>query len=720
VARPSFRLFLSLLRHFGPGWLAFRAWHLAQAKIGLLKRRTPASRWEAYALDRVLAAGVPTDAEGYFRHRQANLPGFFFSTFGRRGQQRLFAAWDDGRESPISEAAEILKGTLRWFAVHKIKAGFPPDWHRNPFTGERLPADRHWSEIPDFAGGDIKAVWEPSRFGFAFCLVRSYWRTGDENLAEAFWRVFEDWCEKNPPNSGPNWKCGQEIALRVVACAFAFYGFQDSHATTAARAARMASFMAAYGRRIEANIGYALSQQNNHGMSEAVGLWTIGVLFPELSAAKRWEARGRLLLERLGRELIYEDGAFCQHSVVYHRLMLHLYLWALSLGRIHAKPFSLELQRRVEKAVQFLAQLVNTSDGRVPYYGQNDGALILPLNNCGYGDFRPAVQALHYLFTGRRCFPPGPWDEDLLWFFGPKALEAEVSPPEQSDLKSTAGGCFTLRDSTGFAFVRCQGYRHRPGQADQLHADIWWQGRSIALDAGTYSYNAPGPWDNALAGSRFHNTVTVDGLDQMERAGRFLWLPWARARDNGAGAILAPGIKVWEGEHDGYQRLVPAVSHRRAIVSLGNGFWLVLDRLCPSENRLYRLHWLLADEPQRWSPEHACLALQTPAGDYFVRVGTTAHAPEVSLVRADPDSPRGWQAPAYLYREPALSLALAVRGDRVLFWSLFGPQPCDIDCSDNRLSVVSQAFTAELRLQMDLGAPLIAAGNFQAVNPTIS
>jgi len=55
-------------------------------------------------------------------------------------------------------------------------------------------------------------------------------------------------------------------------------------------------------------------------------------------------------------------------------------------------------------------------------------------------------------------------------------------------------------------------------------------GLNVAHDPGTYLYNAAPPWDNALAGSDVHNTVTVDGGDQMLRAGRFLYLDWAQAQ----------------------------------------------------------------------------------------------------------------------------------------------------------------------------------------------
>ncbi|MRR32281.1 hypothetical protein EG834_18575, partial [bacterium] len=72
--------------------------------------------------------------------------------------------------------------------------------------------------------------------------------------------------------------------------------------------------------------------------------------------------------------------------------------------------------------------------------------------------------------------------------------------------------------------LRAVTFHARPAHADQLNVDLWWHGRNIAQDAGTYLYNAPPPWDNTLGKTYVHNTLTVNGMDQMERAGKFLWL----------------------------------------------------------------------------------------------------------------------------------------------------------------------------------------------------
>lgn len=682
--------------------------YVALCRAGSFERRTPSGPWEAWPLERLVGEGRLADPEAYLEYRRGKAPAFFFGPANRPGYAAWFARWDAGGGSPLEEAEDLAEGVMRYFAHRRVRAGYPPDWHANAVTGGRAPEDRHWSRVSDFGHGDIKLIWEPGRFSFAYALVRAYWRTGDERWAELFWQGVESWRQANPPHQGVHWKCGQEISFRVMAWCFGLYGFLDSPASTPARVAALAQMVAVSARRIEANLGYALSQKNNHGISEALGLWTAGILFPELRDAGRWRETGRAALERQGRELIYEDGAFSQHSVNYHRVMLHDFLWCLRLGDLHGEPFSAELRERVGRAVEFLWQIQDERTGRVPWYGQTDGALVLPLSNCDALDFRPVVQAGHYYRTGTRCWESGPWDEDLLWLFGPQAVEAPVEAPPRRELRAQAGGCHTLRASSGFAFVRCPVFRHRPGQADALHVDIWWRGQNVALDAGTYSYNAPAPWDNPLAHTAFHNTVTVDGLDQMERAGRFVWLPWLRATVQRECRSQAGHVAYWEGEHDGYARLRPPVTHRRAVVRLGEEHWVVLDRLESAGTHRYRLHWLLPDLPHTWNPDAGRLEADTPEGRYRVSLGTADGHGAVSLVRADPATPRGWRAPYYSERVPALSVDLTVEGAVARLWTVLGPG-ADVVADGDALRVAAGGWQASVRWGAGAGEPVATA-----------
>ncbi len=689
-----------LWRYLGPGWLLGRAAYSARLRSGLLRRQLPATTWEARPLSSFLSDPALADPQRYLEHRRKEAPKFFFDPARRAEYSAYFADWDGqaAGEGPLLLSRELAEGSLRYFEHTSAHTGFPPDWHANPFTGQRAPAGLHWSQIGNYSCGDIKIIWEPSRFGAAYVLARAYWRTGDNSYAEMFWRMLEDWRAHNPPQSGPNWMCGQETSFRVMAWCFGLYAFLDAPATSGERVADLAEMVAVSGERIEANLEYALSQRNNHGISEGLGLWTVGALFPELRKAAEWREKGREILESQGRELIYDDGAFVQHSANYQRLMLHDYLWALRLGDIHEQPFSLELKARVGRAGAFLYQMQDEESGGVPYYGQNDGALVLPLNNCDYRDFRSVVGAVHYYCHGTRLYEDGPWNEDLLWLFGPQALDAPTNAPQRADFGAPVGGNYTLRAQGGFAAMRCATFKDRPGQADMLHVDVWWQGQNMAADAGTYSYSALPPWDNPLAHTAYHNTVTVDGLDQMDRAGKFLWLPWLRSRVRCHERSEEGHLAYWEGEHNGYKRLREPAGHRRGVLRLGDGMWLILDALWSRGSHDYKLHWLFPDVPYSWEEAAGRLALSTPVGPYYAQMTTLQGGGARSLVRADACSPRGWRAPYYNYREPALSVDLAARGSALIFWTLLGPEPCSVSVQGEEMTLEAERWMGTVRL----------------------
>jgi len=708
-----------IAKTLGWRWLAFRLAYAIKLRSGHFRRKLPVRAWEEIPLAENLSDSGLGDPVSYLEHRKKNAPAFFFSAQDlptyRDALTRLDQ--DDGKVC-ISLANNICEGHFLFFGHHLVATGFPPSWHTNYLSEEEIDARRHWSEIGDFAWSDIKVVWELNRFGFTYPLVRAYWRTGDERYPELFWQLVEDWRQHNPPQQGPNWKCGQEIALRLMAWCFGLYGFISAEATTPERVAALAQMACASTHRIEANIDYALIQRNNHGMSEAAGLWTIGLLFPEFKESGRWRQKGRILLEELGRDLIYDDGSFVQHSFNYQRLMLHLYLWAIRLGELNDCPVSSHLRERVAKVAELLYQVQDESTGRVPNYGQNDGSLILPLSNCDYHDFRPVIQAAYYLSNGRRCYKSGPWDEELLWLFGPESLASACDKPERSDLHAEVGGYYVLRGEDSFVFTRCGTFRDRPSQADVLHLDLWWRGINIAIDPGTYSYNAPSPWDNPFAHTRFHNTVAVDGLDQMDRVGPFLWFPWVQGRTLVTRTSATASLKYWEGTHDGYKRLPDPVAYRRGVLKLPEDSWLIIDGLDASVQHEYRVNWLFSDWPHRWDGAEGRLRLETSAGIYHCQFLSPFQRAQSTFVRADENEPRGWHAPYYSHREPALSLEMSVRSASVRFLSLFSPRNISWRGGDDRLEFFFGSQLVHIQVNAAIAAPLLAAATIS--HPTES
>jgi hypothetical protein len=206
-----------------------------------------------------------------------------------------------------------------------------------------------------------------------YTLVRADAFARDERLAEAFWELIQAWAESNPPNTGPNWMDGQEAALRLMAWTFGFHVFMDSPSTTPERIVQFTVMVAGHAERIYQNIDYAIFTRSNHTISEAFGLWLVGLLFPELKDAEKYFSFGRRLLEQEAAAQIFPDGSYSMQSLNYHRFVLQIYFYAIRLGELNGSPFSEALKDRLAKSVDYLHQLIDSETGQMPVYGSNDG-----------------------------------------------------------------------------------------------------------------------------------------------------------------------------------------------------------------------------------------------------------------------------------------------------------------------------------------------------------
>jgi hypothetical protein len=60
-----------------------------------------------------------------------------------------------------------------------------------------------------------------------------------------------------------------------------------------------------------------------------------------------------------------------------------------------------------------------------------------------------------------------------------------------------------------------------------------------------------------------------------------------------------------------------------------------------------------------------------------------------SIIRADPNSTRGWRSQYYGEKEPALSVLLKAEQSSVCFWSYFGFQADNLHITDSALAIAS-------------------------------
>jgi hypothetical protein len=557
----------------------------------------------------------------------------------------------------IEPCGQALQGHYRFFSHWTAETGWPPDFNHDPVHGVRWATGRHWLEGPDTLGGkaDIKFVWELSRLTLAFHLARAYQRDQDETWAQTLWALFDAWILQNPPQDSIAWACGQEMTFRLIAMLFAASATIDSPSATPQRLYALTRLAWQTARHITVNINHARSQKNNHAISEAVGLFTVGALFPELPEAPRWARQGLSVLAAEMRRQVYDDGSFVQHSLNYHRVTMDDLLWAQTVARATDKQLPGVATDRFARATRWLSQMIDPSSGRVPNYGPNDGASVLPLSCCDYTDYRPTLQAAWFAVNGQRCLEPGPWDEKMLWLFGPDGLSAPLAQPtRETTFAAPKGGYYILRGDDSWAMTRCHTYRDRPSQADMLHLDLWHDGVNILRDAGSYMYNGPEPWRSHFPSTAAHNTPEIDNQSQMTKGPRFLWFNWTRAKLLQLHTSPDRLITWLQAEHYGYRRI--GVIHRRGICRLRDTYIITDDILGTGRHRL-AIRWRLC--PADWR-QHASAFSAMPGGTPFTLSFSAPDRLQAQLISGqEQPTPEGWESLYYGLREPVPVVRIA-------------------------------------------------------------
>ncbi len=470
-------------------------------------------------------------------------------------------------------------------------ATFPPDWYANVSVPDaRAEAALDWWRISDFdpRSGDIKAVWEASRFDWVIAMAqRAVCGRPAEVARLNDW--LSEWTKAVPPYRGANWKCGQEASIRVLHLVLAAQILGQVKDPLPG----LVDLIRQHLVRIAPTLGYAIGQQNNHGTSEAAALYVGGSFLAQQGdkKGKHWQKRGERQLAERALALIEPDGTFSQYSVTYHRVMLDTYSFAEAWRRHQNLPqWSEEVRERLGQAADWLHRLTDVQSGDAPNLGANDGARLIPLTDTDYRDFRPCAHLAQTLFRDRVAYEDeGDWDQPLIWL---GIARPETLAQQSGSVTLDNGGLHILRMKKVAAYLRYPRFRFRPVQADALHLDLWVDGENVLRDGGTYSYNvseADAAYFNGTAG---HNTIEMDGRDQMPRIGRFLFGDWLKAQDvepvrEEAGAVTASaGYRDrWGASHN---RQITLEENRLICIDRIKGFEksaVLRLRLCPGEWR---------------------------------------------------------------------------------------------------------------------------------------
>lgn len=558
----NFLLAIQMVKNMGLRYIGYRVLHEFDKKSGLLKKRHP----------------INPDSKNFIsieEWKKSNLP-FVFDSRASIGDEKK-----PNLELEI-KAKKILEYKTQFFSNQWIELGEKYNWVTNPETNFQYDISKHWSDINDFntANGDIKYVWEKSRFSFLITLIRYDFHFDKDNSKFVFEQI-NAWIDANPINQGPNWKCSQEISLRTFNWLYALYFYKDSEFLTPTLWNKILNVIYWQMHHVYHHIHFSrIAVRNNHAITETLALSLCEIVFPFFKESKKWSRIGRKYFEQEIEYQIYKDGAYIQHSMNYHRVLIQLLSFGFLVTQKANKHFSENVYKKAYSTLNFLYQFVQPENGNLPNYGNNDGALFFPLADSEYRDYRPQLNTLHQILTGKPLFNS---KED---FINPTKTKFNFAPLELK-FGCTAfesSGYYLFRTEDAFTFIKCSGYIDRPAQADNLHLDVWKKGVNVLRDGGTYKYNTNPENSNYFFGTKSHNTVVIEDFNQMKKGGRFIWYFWAK----NAKVTLDENENefIFKGKVNVFSFIDNNCTHsRKVLISKKDSKWIVTDQVFNHKNK---------------------------------------------------------------------------------------------------------------------------------------
>ena len=525
------------------------------------------------------------------KHLQSRTEPRFFPSFNSKaGTLAEFRRrWPNGETETITSANHISEGTFSLLGLGEIKIGREIDWHLEPISGKRTPLI-HWSQLnylDSAVAGDKKITWELNRHQYFLTLGRAYWLTGDERYAEVFVSHISSWMDQNPPKLGINWASSLEIAFRSISWLWALQFFDDSPSVNADLLLRMLKFLYLNASHLETYLSTYFSP-NTHLTGEALGLFYIGLLFPEFKDAERWRELGlEILISQLPRH-VKADGVYFEQSSYYHRYTVDFYLHLTLLLRSNGIELPRELEPKVELLLDHL-MYITRPDGTTPFFGDDDGGRLVMLDNRAANDFRSPLSTGAVLFNRPDYkFVAEAITEETLWLLGAEGLrqfdQIETREPAKTSVAFSEGGYYVMRDDwsrkANYLLLDCGphgmancGHAH----ADALAIELAAHGRTQLIDPGTFTYTGNKDLRDSFRSSIAHNTLTVDRESSSIPGDSFSWKTTTRCQP------LAwsdhPRFTYVAGQHSGYEQLAKPGTHTRSILLLKRDYWIMRDKV---------------------------------------------------------------------------------------------------------------------------------------------
>jgi len=481
-------------------------------------------------------------------------------------------------DSLLARAERIAEHRLSFFDLTDKHLGDPIVWNRDHKRGQDTPMT--FCPTLDYrdvdGAGDCKFVWEPNRHHQLVVLGRAYRVSGETRFANAVAEQLDSWLAQNPYGLGMNWRSGLELGIRLINWVWALDLIRESGTVSSGLRERLLDSVSRHIWEIDRKYSRG-SSANNHLIGEAAGVFIATSYFKNLKHAAKWRQRSWDILNREILNQTYADGGTQEQAIGYHLFVLQFFVVTGITARLTGQKFPESYWSRLEKIFEFLAAMSEGGD-HLPQFGDGDDGYVLDL-----GSHPRSVK--EWLAVGAVLFDradfkalAGGCAEPVDWLLGSSGRQSceAIREPQKRTIHSKAfsdTGYYLLQHGEFDSLDRISvvfdcgplgmGALAAHGHADALSFTLRAFGRDILVDPGTYDYFSYPRYRQYFRSTRAHNTIVIDGQDQSEMLGLFLWGRRAEARCVSWEPTETGGKVI--GEHDGYTALPDPVMHRRTL-----------------------------------------------------------------------------------------------------------------------------------------------------------
>lgn len=513
------------------------------------------------------------------------------------------------------------------FFVHK---GYQPSYNYGK--------DINWEYWPV---KDNELRWQLHRHKWFTPMGKAYRISGDEKYAREWASEYMDWIRKNPlvemekeefdlvsagevredaDNVYFAWR-QLEVSNRLQDQTCQFLLFCSASAFTPEF---LTEFVVNYHRH-GAYLSQNYSPEGNHLLFEAQRMVYAGVFFPELKDAAAWRENGIGILNREIKKQVYADGGQYELDPHYHLATINIFCKALRMADCNGfrNEFPAEYLDTIKKMIEFYANIC-FPDYTNPCF--SDAKL---------GDYQSELANYRDWIA---LFPDSEW----MRHYATEGREGSALPYLSHG--ALTSGFFTFRngwkrDATVMV-VKAGPKGEWHCQPDNGTFELWFNGRNLFPDSGTYVYAGDDEvmkLRNWFRQTRVHNTLTLDGrnLETTQSVTR-LWQP------EGKEQVLVT-------ENPGYKDL----KHRRTIFFVDQTYFVIVDEAVGNATGTVNLNY------------HFCEGAVNV--DARKNVVTTAYeGPSNVKLQCFPEkkaslkTEEGWRSTAYRQRVPRTSVAFDV------------------------------------------------------------